>query len=135
MNYWLVKSDPETYGWTELIEDKKTDWTGVRNYAARIHLKGMKKGDEVLFYHSNEGMAVIGITKVTKEFFPDPTTDDPAWVAVELTALKPFNKPVTLSEMKTKKELCNIGLIKIGRLSVMPLTKTEFDFIMKMGVK
>ena len=135
MNYWLVKSDPESYGWNELVKDKKTDWTGVRNYAARIHLKGMKKGDEVLFYHSNEGMDVVGITKVSKEFFQDPTTDDTAWVAVELTALKPLKKSVTLAEMKTKKELSNIGLIKIGRLSVMPLTKTEFDFIVKMGGK
>ena len=135
MNYWLVKSDPESYGWNELVKDKKTEWTGVRNYAARIHLKGMKKGDEVLFYHSNEGMAVVGITKVSKEFFQDPTTDDTAWVAVELTALKPLKKSVTLAEMKTKKELSNIGLIKIGRLSVMPLTKTEFDFIVKMGGK
>lgn len=133
MNYWLVKSDPESYGWNELIKDKKTDWTGVRNYAARIHLKAMQKGDEVLFYHSNEGMAVVGITKVSREFFQDPTTDDAAWVAVELTALKPLNQPVTLAEMKTKKELSNIGLIKIGRLSVMPLTKTEFDLIVKMG--
>ena len=135
MNYWLVKSDPESYGWNELVKDKKTEWTGVRNYAARIHLKGMKKGDEVLFYHSNEGMDVVGITKVSKEFFQDPTTEDTAWVAVELTALKPLKKSVTLAEMKTKKELSNIGLIKIGRLSVMPLTKTEFDFIVKMGGK
>ena len=135
MNYWLVKSDPETYGWKELVKDKKTDWTGVRNYAARIHLKAMKKGDEVLFYHSNEGMDVVGITKVSKEFFQDPTTDDVAWVAIELTALKPLAKPVTLAEMKTKKELINIGLIKIGRLSVMPLAKIEFDFILKMGAK
>ena len=133
MNYWLVKSDPESYGWKELIKDKKTDWTGVRNYAARIHLKAMKKGDEVLFYHSNEGLAVVGITKVSREFFQDPTTDDVAWVAVELTALKALKQPVTLAQMKTKKDLSNIGLIKIGRLSVMPLTKPEFDLIVKMG--
>lgn len=135
MNYWLVKSDPETYGWKELVKDKKTDWTGVRNYAARIHLKGMKKGDFVLFYHSNEGLAIVGITKVTREFFQDPTTKDEAWVAVEIEALKEFKKPVTLAEMKTKKELKNIGLIKIGRLSVMPLEKSEYDLIKLMGEK
>ncbi len=133
MNYWIVKSDPETYGWNELVKDKTTDWTGVRNYAARIHLKAMKKGDEVLFYHSNEGMAIVGIAKVSKEFFQDSTTKDEAWVAVELTAKEELKKPVTLSEMKTKRELSNIGLIKIGRLSVMPLTKTEYDIIIKMG--
>jgi len=135
MNYWLVKSDPETYGWKELVKDKKTEWTGVRNYAARIHLKGMKKGDLVLFYHSNEGLAVVGITKVTREFFQDPTTKDEAWVAVEIEALKEFKRPVTLAEMKTKKELKNIGLIKIGRLSVMPLAKSEYDLIKLMGEK
>lgn len=133
MNYWLVKSDPETYGWKELVKDKKTEWTGVRNYAARLHLKAMKKDDEVLFYHSNQGMAIVGIANVTKEFFQDATTKDGAWVAVELTAKKEMKKTVTLAEMKTKKELSNIGLIKIGRLSVMPITKTEYDIIMKMG--
>ncbi len=135
MNYWLVKSDPETYGWKELVKDKKTEWTGVRNYAARIHLKGMKKGDLVLFYHSNEGLAVVGITKVKREFFQDPTTNDEAWVAVEIEALKEFKRPVTLTEMKTKTELKNIGLIKIGRLSVMPLVKSEYDLIKLMGEK
>ncbi len=133
MNYWLVKSDPETYGWKELLKDKKTDWTGVRNYSARIHLKGMKLGDDVLFYHSNEGKSVVGITKVSKEFFQDPTTEDVAWVAVELTVKKELNNPVTLLAMKRKKELLNIGLIKIGRLSVMPLTKSEFDLIVELG--
>lgn len=135
MNYWLVKSDPETYGWKELVNDKKTEWTGVRNYAARIHLKGMKKGDLVLFYHSNEGLAVVGITRVTRDYFQDPTTKDEAWVAVEIEVLKEFKRPVTLAEMKTKKELKNIGLIKIGRLSVMPLEKSEYDLIKLMGEK
>ena len=105
MNYWLVKSDPETYGWKEIIADKKTDWTGVRSYAARNHLRGMKKGDQVLFYHSNKDMAVVGIVKVTKEFFQDPTTDEDAWVAVELSPLKAFKKMVTLNEIK-KEKIC-----------------------------
>ena len=87
MKYWLVKSDPESYGWNDLLKDKKTDWTGVRNYAARIHLKAMKQGEMVLFYHSNDGMAVVGIVKVSREFFQDPTTLESAWVAVELTAV------------------------------------------------
>lgn len=133
MNYWLVKSDPETYGWKELVKDKKTDWTGVRNYAARLHLRAMKKGDEVLFYHSNDEKAVVGIAKVTKEFFSDPTTGDDAWIAVELAVLKPLKNMVTLSEMKTRKELANIGLIKIGRLSVMPLKSEEYKLIVKLG--
>lgn len=133
MNYWIVKSDPETYGWRELVSDKKTEWTGVRNYAARIHLKAMKRGDAVLFYHSNQGMAIVGIAKVTREFFQDPTIQDEAWVAVELAAGKELKKPVTLVAMKAKRELSNIGLIKIGRLSVMPVTKIEYDSIIKMG--
>ncbi|GDX50971.1 ubiquinol-cytochrome c reductase [Bacteroidota bacterium] len=135
MNYWIVKSDPETFGWSELVKEKKTDWTGVRNYAARIHLKAMKKGDKVLFYHSNQGLAIVGIAKVTKEFFQDSTAKDEAWVAVELTAIKELKNAVSLSEMKTKKELSNIGLIKIGRLSVMPITKAVYDIIIKMGKK
>lgn len=135
MNYWIVKSDPETFGWSELVKEKKTDWTGVRNYAARIHLKAMKKGDEVLFYHSNQGLAIVGIAKVTKEFFQDSTAKDEAWVAVELTAIKELKNAVSLSEMKTKKELSNIGLIKIGRLSVMPISKAEYDIIIKMAEK
>ncbi|HAP00405.1 MAG TPA: EVE domain-containing protein [Bacteroidetes bacterium] len=133
MNYWLVKSDPETYGWKEIIADKKTDWTGVRSYAARNHLRGMKKGDQVLFYHSNKDTAVVGIVKVTKEFFQDPTTDEDAWVAVELSPLKAFKKMVTLNEIKKEKSLSNIGLIKIGRLSVMPVTENEFSKIIEMG--
>ena len=133
MNYWLVKSDPETYGWNELLKDKKTDWTGIRNYAARIHLKAMLKNDLVLFYHSNVGKEVVGMAKVTKEFFSDKTATDQQWVAIELTAVAVFKKPVTLAQMKEKKELINIGLIKIGRLSVMPLTKNEFELIVAMG--
>ncbi len=132
MNYWIVKSDPETYGWTELIKDNKTEWTGIRNYAARIHLKAMKKNDLVLFYHSNVGKSIVGITKVTKEFFTDRTAADDSWVAVELEVVEEFKHPVTLEAMKLKKELSEIGLIKIGRLSVMPLSKKEYDTIIKM---
>jgi predicted RNA-binding protein with PUA-like domain len=132
MNYWLVKSEPSTFSWEKLVKDGHVVWDGVRNYAARLHLRAMKKGDEVLFYHSNEGLCVMGIAKVTKEAYQDPTTKDD-WSAVDLTPVKKINNPVTLAEMKTKKELQNIGLIRIGRLSCMPLKKEEFDFIMKMG--
>lgn len=133
MNYWLVKSDPETYGWPELVKDGKTSWDGVRNYAARIHLNGMKKGDRVLFYHSNLDTAVMGISEVTRESYQDPTTQDERWVSVELKSVKALKKPVTLSAIKSEKSLKNIGLVRIGRLSVMPLTKEEFDVILEMG--
>jgi predicted RNA-binding protein with PUA-like domain len=133
MNYWLVKSDPETYGWDELVKEGKTRWDGVRNYAARNHLKGMKKGDKVLFYHSQINPSVVGIAKVAKEFYQDPTTDEDAWVCVDLEADKALNKAVTLPQIKSDKRLKNIPLIKIGRLSVMPVTKDEFDVILELG--
>lgn len=133
MNYWLVKSDPETYGWEHLFKDRKTEWAGVRNYAARIHLKAMKKGDLVLFYHSQQGQAIVGIAKVTKEFFQDPTTSDDAWVAVELAAVKALKEPVTLQAVKSTGDLKNFGLVRIGRLSVMPATPEEFNLILTMG--
>ncbi len=133
MAYWLVKSDPEDYGWNELSRDKKTNWTGVRSYAARNHLRSMKKGDLVLFYHSGNESAVVGIAKVTKEAFQDTTTDEDAWVAVELTAVKPFKEAVPLSAVKTVKELKNMILLKISRLSVQPVTEAEFNKVVEMG--
>jgi predicted RNA-binding protein with PUA-like domain len=133
MNYWLVKSEPGAYSWDQFVKDGQTVWSGVRNYAARIHLNGMKKGDEVFFYHSSEGQAVVGIAKVTKEAYQDPTTTDDRWVAVDLKPLKPLKKPVTLAEVKKDKRLKNIGLVRIGRLSVMPLTKDEFDVILELA--
>lgn len=133
MNYWLVKSDPEEYGWKEISKDKKTAWTGVRSYAARNHLRAMKKDDLILFYHSGEISAVIGIVKVSKESFQDPTSDEDAWVAVELTAIKPFAEEVPLSVIKQKKELKNMILLKISRLSVQPVTEAEFETVLAMG--
>lgn len=133
MKYWLVKSDPGEYGWEDLLKERKTDWTGVRNYAARLHLNGMKKGDAVLFYHSNREPAVIGEAKVTREAFPDPTAQDDKWVAVELEAGKSLGKPVSLQSIKAEKRLADIGLVRIGRLSVMPLQKPEYETIVKMG--
>jgi predicted RNA-binding protein with PUA-like domain len=131
--YWLVKSDPDTYGWEHFVKDGKTRWDGVRNYAARIHLKGMKKGDKVLFYHSQTNPSVVGIAKVAKEFYPDPTATEEGWVCVDLEMNKALKSPVTLSQIKADKRLKNIPLIRIGRLSVMPVSKEEFDVILQMG--
>jgi predicted RNA-binding protein with PUA-like domain len=133
MNYWLVKSDPDTYGWDELVKDGKTRWDGIRSYAARNHLKGMKKGDKVLFYHSQVNPSVVGIAKVAKEYYQDPTTDEDAWVCVDLEAGQALKNPVTLPQIKSDKRLKNIPLLKIGRLSVMPVSKDEFDTILELG--
>ncbi|MCB0395009.1 MAG: EVE domain-containing protein [Flavobacteriales bacterium] len=133
MNYWLVKSEPSTYAWEQLLKDKKTCWDGVRNYAARLHLMDMKKGDVVLYYHSNEGKNIVGIAKVQREHYPDPTTDDDRWVAVDLVPVKKMNEPIGLDAVKAEVKLKDIALVRIGRLSVMPIRKKEFDVILKMG--
>ena len=133
MNYWLVKSEPSTYGWEQLVKDKKTTWDGVRNYAARIHLRSMKKGDEVLFYHSNEGMEIVGIAKVDKESYQDPTTEDTTWVAVDLKPYKKLKNPVSLTLIKADKRLKDMALVRIGRLSVQPVTEKEWKIIMEMA--
>jgi predicted RNA-binding protein with PUA-like domain len=135
MNYWLVKSEPFKYSWERFVQDGQTFWDGVRNYQARNNLKTMKNGDLVLFYHSNEGMEVVGIAKVVREHYPDPTTDDQRWVVVDLAPHQAFNRGVTLTEMKAKPELAQIGLIRQGRLSVMPLKAEEFDCIVGMGME
>ena len=133
MNYWLVKSEPSTYGWEQLVKDKKTTWDGVRNYAARIHLRSMKKGDEVLFYHSNEGMEIVGIAKVDKEAYQDPTTEDTNWVAVDLKPYKKLKNPVSLTQIKADKRLKDMALVRIGRLSVQPVTEKEWKIIMELA--
>lgn len=133
MSYWLVKSEPDKYNWEQFVKDKVTFWDGVRNYAARIHLKAMKKGDEVLFYHSNVGLEAVGIARVVKEFYQDPTTTDTNWVAVDLKPLKKLKRPVTLSQMKSEKGLSDMALIRIGRLSVSPVSDTEWKIIMKLA--
>ena len=133
MAYWLVKSEPFKYSWDQLVKDKQTTWDGVRNYAARIHLKAMKKGDEVLFYHSNEGVEIVGIAKVAKEFYQDPTTDDEAWVAVDLKPYKKLKRPVTLAQIKTDKRLANMALVRLGRLSVQPVTDEEWKIVMELA--
>ena len=133
MAYWLVKSEPSVYGWDEFVKDKQTFWSGVRNYAARINLKAMKKGDEVLFYHSNEGMEIVGIAKITKEFYQDPTTEDTNWVAVDLKPVKKLKKPITLSQIKADKRLQEMALVRLGRLSVQPVTEKEWKIIMELS--
>ena len=133
MAYWLVKSEPSVYGWDEFVKDKQTFWSGVRNYAARINLKAMKKGDEVLFYHSNEGMEIVGIAKITKEFYQDPTTEDTNWVAVDLKPIKKLKTPVTLSQIKADKRLQEMALVRLGRLSVQPVTEKEWKIIMELA--
>lgn len=132
MNYFLVKSEPETYSWQQFAKDGNTMWEGVRNYAARIHLRAMKNGDLVLFYHSGEDKSVMGIAKVIKEAYQDPTTKED-WSVVDLSPVSALKKPVTLSEIKAEKKLKNIYLVRQGRLSVMPLGKDEFELIVKMG--
>jgi len=133
MNYWLVKSEPFKYSWEQFLKDKRTFWDGVRNYQARNNLRAMKKDDTVLFYHSNEGLAVVGIAKVVKESYQDPTTEDPQWVTVDLAPVETFKTSVTLGEMKQDERLQNIGLIRQAQLSVMPLTKEEFEVIVAKG--
>ena len=133
MAYWLVKSEPSSYSWDQLNKDKKTTWTGVRNYAARIHLKAMKKGDEVFYYHSNEGVEIVGIAKVVKEFYQDPTTEDEAWVAVEVKPVRRLKNPVSLAKIKADKRLQNMALVRLGRLSVQPVTDEEWDIVLAMA--
>ncbi|MDB4926161.1 EVE domain-containing protein [Mucilaginibacter sp.] len=133
MNHWLVKSEPHKYSWEKFNEDGRTFWDGVRNYQARNNLREMKTGDLVLFYHSNEGKDVVGIAKVAKEFYQDPTTDDKNWVVVDLVPVESLKNPVTLEQIKADEQLKNIHLVKQGRLSVMGLKREEFDRIVELG--
>lgn len=131
--YWLVKSEPFKYSWDKFVAEGKTFWDGVRNYQARNHLKNMKVGDKVLFYHSNEGLCVVGIAEVATEAYQDPTTEETAWVVVDLIPHQAFTTPVTLAQIKKDTILANIALIKQSRLSVMEITQTEFEHIVMMG--
>jgi|SRR5690606_10463367 len=133
MNHFLVKSEPHAYSWEQFLIDKRTFWDGVRNYQARNNLKEMKEGDLVLFYHSNVGKEVVGVAKVVKEFYQDPTIDDDRWVAVDLVPVETLEKPVTLAQIKADEYLKDISLVRQGRLSVMPLKAEEFDRILEMS--
>jgi len=146
MNYWLVKSEPETYSWTMFVKDGKTAWTGVRNFAARLNLRTMKSGDCVFFYHSGAEKSVVGLARVVKEFYPDPTgsTAVPAakgrvlrpsedWSCVDLSAEKALSKPVTLAHIKADKILKEMVLAKQSRLSVSPVTREQFERLLKLA--
>jgi predicted RNA-binding protein with PUA-like domain len=133
MEYWLIKSEPYKYSWDQFVEDGKTSWDGVRNYTARNNLRAMKKGDLCFFYHSNEGMEIVGIAKVAKTAYQDPTTVETAWLAVDFIPFKKLKKPVTLAQIKTDKLLPDIQLVKQSRLSVAKLTAAEFDHILLLS--
>ncbi len=133
IQYWLVKSEPEAYAWSDLVRDRKTDWTGVRNYQARIHLNAMRRGDRVLFYESVTTKAVVGVAEVTKTAFPDKTADEPGWVAVELKAVSALAKPVTLAQIKADRALADIPLLRQSRLSVMPLGAAAYARLVALG--
>ncbi|MCX2575395.1 EVE domain-containing protein [Pedobacter sandarakinus] len=133
MNHWLVKSEPFKYSWEKFNEDGRTFWDGVRNYQARNNLKDMQVGDLVLYYHSNEGKNVVGIAKVVKAYYQDPTTEDANWVVVDLAPVESLKNPVSLAQIKAEPSLADISLIRQGRLSVMPLKASEFDKILEMG--
>ena len=131
--FWLVKQEPSKYSWKQFEKEGSTYWDGVRNYQARNNLIAMNKGDLILFYHSVIGKEIVGIAKVTRESYPDPTTDDDRWVVVDLKPIKAFEVPVSLDQIKAHKELTEIALIKQSRLSVMPITKKEFLILLKLG--
>ena len=133
MHYWLVKSEPETYSWADLVRDGRICWDGVRNYQARNNLQQMQPGDMVLFYHSVSEKAIVGIAKVDKAAYPDPTADDAKWMAVDLVPFRDFKDRVTLEQIKQDKRLENIALLRQSRLSVMPLKAEEFDVLLALG--
>ena len=133
MSYWLVKSEPFVFSFDDLVRDGKAQWDGVRNYQARNNLRAMQVGDICLFYHSNEGVAVVGLAKVIKEHYPDPTAEKGDWSAVELAPVKPLERHVTLAEIKTIPELQQMLLVRNGRLSVQPVSSDEFFRILDLG--
>ncbi len=133
MNYWLVKSEPFKYSWDQFVKDGRTFWDGVRNYGARNNLRGMKKGDQVLFYHSNEGLAIVGIAEVVKEAYQDPTTEDSNWVVVDLKPVKAIPQPVTLAQIKAEASLKDMDLVRLSRLSVGTVKEREFRKVLAMG--
>jgi predicted RNA-binding protein with PUA-like domain len=133
MNHWLVKSEPSSYSFDDLLRDGSTFWSGVRNFQARNNLRLMKVGDQALFYHSNEGKEVVGIAAIVKSAYPDPTAKDGDWSVVDVKAGRKFTSPVTLETIKAQPKLKSLPLIKQSRLSVMPVTQQDFAFICKLG--
>jgi predicted RNA-binding protein with PUA-like domain len=133
MNYWLVKSEPFKYSWEQFVKDGSTFWDGVRNYRARNNMRAMKKGDRVLFYHSNEGLAIVGIAEVVKEAYQDPTTTDANWVVVDIKPVKAIPKPVTLAQVKAEASLQDMDLVRLSRLSVGEVKEREYKKVLSMG--
>ena len=133
MSYWLAKSDPETYGWSDLVRDGKTSWDGVRNYKARNYIRAMKPGDVVLFYHSGEEKSVVGAMKILSEAYPDRTAEEEIWSAVDVAPAWKLKNPVPLSRIRAESSLQHIHLVRVARLSVMPLEKEEFETIVSLG--
>ena len=133
MSYWLVKSEPFKYSWDQFVKDKKTFWDGVRNYGARNNLKAMNKGDQVFFYHSNEGVEIVGIAQVVKTFYQDPTTEETAWVVVDLKPIKKLKNPVPLTKIKSDPRLSNMDLVRLGRLSVQTVKEEEWAIILELA--
>lgn len=134
MNYWLIKSEPFKYSWDQLTADKKTFWDGVRNYGARNNLRAMKKGDLAFFYHSNEGKEIVGIAKVVKEAYQDPTTEDPNWVVVDFAPFKKLLQPVSLATIKADPRLQDMELVRLGRLSVQAVTEAEWKMVNELAL-
>ena len=133
MAYWLIKSEPSAYSWDQLVKDKKTSWTGVRNFQAQINLKAMKTGDRAFFYHSGEGKEIVGIAEIIKEAYPDPSDKTGKFVCVDIKADKPLKTPVTMAAIKADKKLADMALVKYSRLSVQPVTSEEWKMVCKMG--
>lgn len=131
--HWLVKSEPSKYAWSDLVRDRRTYWDGVRNFAARNHLQAMSQGDLVLYYHSNEGKQVVGIARVARTAYPDPSSDDERWVVVDLVPVRALVEPVPLAAIKAQPKLQQIALVRQGRLSVMPLSAADFRHILRLG--
>jgi predicted RNA-binding protein with PUA-like domain len=133
MAYWLMKSEPFKYSWDQLVADKQTFWDGVRNYGARNNLRDMKKGDLAFFYHSNEGVEIVGIVKIVKEAYQDPTTEDSNWVVVDIKPVKKLKKPVTLAQVKAAPRLATMELVRLGRLSVQKVAPAEWAVVMELA--
>lgn len=134
MNCWIIKSEPSSYSWDMFVAEGKSMWNGVRNYQARNNMMAMKIGDFALFYHSNEGKEIVGLAKVVKEHYPDPTTDDTKWVVVDFEPVQKFSNPVTLAFIKADRRFQNLSLIKQSRLSILPIYNEEFDLILGLGI-
>jgi predicted RNA-binding protein with PUA-like domain len=133
MNHWLVKSEPGAYSWETFVRDGRTAWTGVRNYTARNNLRAMKTGDPVFFYHSGEGKSVVGVARVAREFYPDPTAEEDCWSAVDLIPVKPLARAVALSQIKADAVLREMKLVKQSRLSVSPVTREQFVRLLELA--